>query len=153
MHLMSDRPDIEIRMISQPRYVCAVRRAIEALADSQGMSKQDAADLALAISEAMANVIKHGYDGQIDRPINIQVSPINPNGRKGLKIVIEDECEQVSLSQIQGRPLDEVRPGGLGIHLIERIMDQVQYAHRQSGQGMRLTMCKFIDAQKTVSER
>lgn len=150
---MSDRPDIEIRIVSQPRYVCAIRRAIEALADSQGMNEQDAADLALAAAEAMANVIKHGYDGQTDRPINIQVSPINQNGRQGLEIVIEDECEQVDLSKIQGRPLEEVRPGGLGVHLIERIMDHVQYAHRQSGQGVRLTMRKFIDAQKTVQER
>ena len=150
---MSERPDIEIRMVSQPRYVCAIRRAIEALAGSQGMNEQDAADTGLAANEAMANVIKHGYEGQTDQPINIQIAVITQDGREGLEIVIEDECDQVDLSQIRSRPLEEVRPGGLGVHLIERIMDQVQYTHRQCGQGMRLTMRKFINAEKTVQEQ
>ena len=60
-----------------------------------------------------------------------------------LEIIIEDDARQVDLDTIRSRELEDVRPGGLGVHLISEIMDDVVYEHREAG-GMRLLMRKRL---------
>jgi serine/threonine-protein kinase RsbW len=65
-------------------------------------------------------------------------------GRAGaMKIVLEDEARQVEVCNIKSRDLEDVRPGGLGVHIIKQVMDDVVYEKRE-GQGMRLTMVKRV---------
>ena len=56
--------------------------------------------------------------------------------------MIEDEAAQVDPAAMQGRELDDVRPGGLGVHIIREVMDEVVYSKRET-KGMRLTMVKL----------
>ena len=53
--------------------------------------------------------------------------------------------KQVDPESIQPRDLDDIRPGGLGVHIIREVMDEVAYEKRQ-GPGMRLTMIKHQPA-------
>ena len=55
--------------------------------------------------------------------------------------MIEDEARQVSPEQMRGRELEDIKPGGLGVHIIKEIMDEVTYEQRPN-QGMRLTLVK-----------
>ena len=50
-------------------------------------------------------------------------------------------------SRICSRPLDEVRPGGLGVHLIRSTMDVVEYKQNGHG-GTTLTLVKHVSADK-----
>ena len=61
-------------------------------------------------------------------------------------IVIEDEARQIDPAFIKGRELDDVRPGGLGVHIIREVMDVVEYESRD-GVGMRLTLFKQLGTQ------
>jgi len=149
---MDEHSDLEIRIVSNPRYICAVRLAIESAARSLGAAEQTCGELALVVGEALANVIKHGYQDQTDRPIWVTGSPMQDDGRRCFEVVIEDESQGVDLDQIKSRPLDEVRPGGLGVHLIQCIMDQVEYSHRQDGVGVRLRMRKCIGPANQVAK-
>ena len=65
-----------------------------------------------------------------------------------LEIVIEDDARQVDLDTIRSRDLEDVRPGGLGVHLITEIMDEAVYEHRAEG-GMRLRMHKRLPTNDT----
>ena len=49
---------------------------------------------------------------------------------------------------IKGRDLDDVRPGGLGVHIIREIMDEVTYDTGHEV-GTELKMTKFLKAVKT----
>jgi anti-sigma regulatory factor (Ser/Thr protein kinase) len=60
---------------------------------------------------------------------------------EGIRIVIEDEAKHIDPDHIKGRDLDEIRPGGLGVHIIREIMDEVVYEQRRPI-GMRLTLVK-----------
>ncbi|MFU8830355.1 MAG: ATP-binding protein, partial [Phycisphaerales bacterium] len=66
----------------------------------------------------------------------------------GIKLVIEDLAQQVDPDDIRSRSLEEVRPGGLGVHIMREIMDEVRFERRapdetgDRGVGMRLTMIK-----------
>jgi len=141
-----DRDKITIEIASEPRHFCVVRAAAGAAAQTCKLSDAESGQVKLAVTEALANVANHGYKGERDGLISITLSPIQENGKRGLAIVIEDETNDVDLDQIRSRPLDEVRPGGLGVHIIHETMDLVEYRRRDEGTGVQLRMCKFADA-------
>ena len=140
---MTEQADILIRVVSQPRYLAVIRAVVETAAAKMGLAEEVCGQVVLAVDEAMANVIRHGYKGLPDRPIWLKISPVSQDGHTGIQIIIEDECTGVDLDKIKGRRLEEVRPGGLGVHIITGVMDQVEYQSRPDGTGVRLKMVKF----------
>jgi serine/threonine-protein kinase RsbW len=139
---MSDGPHIRVELISDPKYLCGVRELVSAVADRLGFTEEQCGQIKLAVDEALCNVVRHGYDKKTDRPIWLSLSPIYQGAQvEQLRIVIEDEARQVDPSTIQGRDLNEIRPGGLGMHIINEIMDEVRF-ERRDPVGMRLTLVK-----------
>lgn len=136
-------PELCLELVSDPIYLCGVRELVIHTAKRLGFSDKDAGQIALAVDEALVNVIRHGYDRCCDGRIWLSISPRRgPGGEvESLSIVIEDEARQVEPCNIKGRSLDEIRPGGLGVHIIRQVMDDVCYAKRE-GSGMRLSMIK-----------
>jgi len=138
---VSDIPPLRFEMLSQPKYLSAIRSMLSSLAQRFGFSEQDASKLSLAVDEALCNVINHGYGRREDGRIWVSVWPLdNP---AGVRIVIDDEARQVDPGAIQPRDLDDIRPGGLGVHIIREVMDHVEYIRRESG-GMRLVLEKIV---------
>ncbi len=135
---------LRMRLTSDLNEVCNVRKAGEKIALAIGFSAQQAAMIMLTIDEALANVIQHGYDGQKGRPIDVFIERICPEGRVGIRVLIRDRAKQVDPASIKGRDLDDVRPGGLGVHLIKSLMDEV--VHRPTGEGMELEMVKYLES-------
>src|SRR4029434_8191323 len=89
-----------------------------------GFSEEACGQIALAVDEALCNVIRHGYERRKDGPIWVSLWPMDSNGGgPGGRIVIEDEAKQIDPEEIKGRDLDEIRPGGLGVHIIRQVMD------------------------------
>ncbi|MBX3386830.1 MAG: ATP-binding protein [Phycisphaeraceae bacterium] len=145
------RPEIALQIMSNPLYLSGTREMVAGVARRLGFSEEVCSQIALAVDEALCNVIRHGYGRAADRPIWISVFPIPETGATGpwgdgclpeaIKIVIEDEARQVDPSVIKSRDLEEIRPGGLGVHIIQTVMDAAVF-ERRSSVGMRLTMVK-----------
>lgn len=142
MH-MDHRPEIELKLTSDPMYLCGARELVGCIARRIGFDDMDCSKIALAVDEALCNIIRHGYDRAFDRPIWMGITPIKPSPDTigGIIITIEDEARQVDPVRMKGRALDDIRPGGLGVHIIQEVMDEVRYEKRD-GQGMRTTMVK-----------
>lgn len=146
-------------MRSHPQYLSGVRELVSSVAKRLGFSDTQCSQIALAVDEALCNVMRHGYKRQTDRPIWISLWPLD--GASGVvvegaeaaavKIVIEDEAEQVDPCTIKSRNLDEIRPGGLGVHIIKEVMDEAIYERRETGVGMRLTMVKKRISSKSAA--
>ena len=146
---MSDSPHIRVELISDPRYLCGVREMVSAVAERLGFTEEECGQIKLAVDEALCNVVRHGYGKRTDRPIWLSLIPVyNGSHVEQLKIVIEDEATQVDPDSIRGRNLDDVRPGGLGVHIIREIMDEVRFEKRDPI-GMRLTLVK--DRSKSIA--
>jgi anti-sigma regulatory factor (Ser/Thr protein kinase) len=95
------------------------------------------------VDEALTNVIRHGYDNRRDGKIFVRIVTLqNEDGDEGLEIRIRDFGKQVDLVRICGRDLADIRPGGLGVHLIRAMTNTAEYSHAEGG-GMVLTMRKF----------
>lgn len=154
---MSEPAEIRVEVRSNPLYLSGMREMVSSVARRLGFTDEACGQLALAVDEALCNVIKHGYEKLHDRPIWIALEPIGGvgtpetisktgNPTQGLRIVIEDEARQVEPAQIKGRKLEDIRPGGLGVHIIHEVMDEVRYEKRE-GKGMRLIMVKMRRSQ------
>jgi serine/threonine-protein kinase RsbW len=61
---------------------------------------------------------------------------------KGFEVLIEDQGVKAQPESIEGRNLYDIRPGGLGVHLIKRAFDIVQFDQRKR-KGNRLRLIRF----------
>jgi anti-sigma regulatory factor (Ser/Thr protein kinase) len=135
---------VELTISSNSGVLPVVRSAVQCLAEMVGFSALDAQNITWAVDEALANVIKHGYGGQSDKPIHLRLAGIrHSDGREGLEATVRDYGRQVDPCMIQGRDLEDVRPGGLGVHVMRTVMDVVEYSCPVTG-GMLLRMLKYV---------
>lgn len=133
---------IELTIASNPKQICVARAAAEAFATSEGFSKEAADEVGLALNEALANVIEHAYGGDDGQKIVMKMSVNEVDERRFLKLTIRDFGRQVEPETIKGRNLEDVRPGGLGVHIMKAVMDRVEYRAHPQG-GTELTIVKF----------
>ena len=143
---MSEFPDgtITLHIASTPAHLPVVRAALERLCELLGLDANARGEIVLAVDEALTNVIRHAYGGREDRPIEVALSREGGAGPgAALRIELRDWGERVDPSRIRSRDLDDVRPGGLGVHIMQNCMDEVEYAPAPDG-GTRLTMVKKL---------
>ena len=135
--------NIRLELFSNPLYLSGVREFIAGIAKRLGFTEVHCSQIALAVDEAVANIIRHGYNTRTDGKIWIMVTH-EGDSRTGLsmQVVIEDEAKQVDPCTIKSRDLEDIRPGGLGVHIIKEVMDVAMYEKRACGCGMRLTLIK-----------
>ncbi len=141
---------MEVRFTSDPRFLPVIRGAAQGMASIAGLDEADAHRVILALDEALANVIKHGYGNRHDQPIEVRFRPVSSDeGLSGIYIEVRDQGVQVDPSRIRGRDLDDVRPGGLGVHIIQSVMDDFHYSCPSAG-GMLLKMVKYSTPHKSA---
>lgn len=134
---------VELTISSNAGSLAVVRSALTRMAELEGFPPDVVDRVTLALDEALTNVIKHGYRGAPGHPIHITLEGVDtPDGRRGLRISVRDHGRQVDPATIRGRELSEVRPGGLGVHIMRSIMDSVEYSCPLDG-GMMLRMVKY----------
>ena len=133
---------LRLELPSDPEILCVVRSAVMRLTEEMGFSTEECRGLTRAVDEALANIIRHAYDGRPDQPIEVLCRRLqNRTGSKqraGLEIVLVDHGAAPDRKKLCGRSLDDVRPGGLGIHFIEDAVDVMQYTSHARENRLRL---------------
>jgi anti-sigma regulatory factor (Ser/Thr protein kinase) len=143
---------LELELTSDPPELPRVRVTVRDWSAQQGWSDDQAAEIALAVDEALSNVIRHGYCCAPGQRILLTAQPISvPGETGGLEIRIRDFGKQADPDQIRGRQLDDIRPGGLGVHIIRAMMSSVEYQPAPGG-GMLLVMRKYKDHRAACPE-
>ncbi|HVZ01811.1 MAG TPA: SpoIIE family protein phosphatase [Dongiaceae bacterium] len=115
-----------------------MRPALGAAGRAAGFSDDEIADLELAASEAVENIILHAYGEGHPGDITLAVHRLDD----GLMLRIRDFAPKVDQAMIKPRPLDEVRPGGLGTHFIRAVMDDASFIPLPDGEGNLLELVK-----------
>ena len=136
---------IEMQICANPEYLCVVRTAVRQITQAVGLKEDKNESVALAVEEALTNVIRHSYGGPCDKPIIVKLSKVSYGDRNkpALEIVIRDFGRQVDPESIKGRDLGELEPGGFGVHIIYSVMDEVRFSPADDC-GMELRMVKYI---------
>ena len=139
---------LKMELPSNPDTLCVVRSALAPLAQMLGLSDADCRAVVLAVDEALTNIIRHAYQGKVHQPIKISLrriqAPQDGAQRPALEIVLEDRGIRVDGNKLCGRDLEDVRPGGLGLHFIKESMDAVEFRRHWGRNQLRLV--KFLHA-------
>jgi serine/threonine-protein kinase RsbW len=139
---------LTMKFQSDPKMLCVVRGALERLTEMLGLSPGACRAVVLAVDEALTNVIRHAYLGRTDKPVEVTFRHYQKHGDEGsrdaLEIVLEDHGVPVKAEEMQGRSLDDIRPGGLGLHFIRENMDKVKFSYEDGKNHLHLI--KFLDS-------
>lgn len=123
-----------ITVPSNPKYLSVIRSVTTAMAGLYGMADRVRDEVKLAVDEACSNVIKHAYRGDTDKKIVVKFFIT-----KAFEVVIEDSGIKARPECIEGRNLEDVRPGGLGVHFIKRTFDVFAFDEgKRKGNRLRL---------------
>ncbi len=105
-----------------------------------------------AVDEALTNIVRHSYGNRIDQPITLYFRSAKryQHGEieVGLEILVCDRGRAIDLNTLRGRPLEQIRPGGLGLHLIRQSMDTVEFTRK--GLTNRLRLVKYFTQTTTA---
>jgi serine/threonine-protein kinase RsbW len=97
------------------------------VATSAGFSHDDISKIELAVDEACANVIKHAYGQNSSQVIEVSIMLDS----KKMSVVVADKGKGFKPENLKfpdmKKYLTEMRVGGLGIYLIETLMDEVAF--------------------------
>ena len=126
---------------SSTRYLEDVRNFVVLHAQEADFPEDAVEQFKIAVDEACTNVIEHAYQGQTGHEVDIA-------------IIVDADRFTVRIRD-EGRPFDQARyhepnlieltkrgkSGGLGVHIIRRLMDRVEY--RTRGQVNEIRMTKY----------
>jgi anti-sigma regulatory factor (Ser/Thr protein kinase) len=130
---------IRVTIPSDVRYLDPLRTMIQETAALAGLGRDAVAEVELAVTEGCANVIRHVYSNSERERIDL----IFTFSDDIYEVRIDDYGTFVDPVLIKSRPLEDVRPGGLGVHLMQKVMDEVSYTKNRWG-GTSLTMRKRL---------
>ena len=135
-----------LALYSNPKWLSVVRGTVERLTKIVGFSDAQCRSIIRAVDEALSNIVRHSYGNRLDQPIAMYFRRTQRQSegdvQQGLEILVCDRGPEVDASSLHGRSLDDVRPGGLGLHMIHQAMDIVEYTRR--GPTNRLRLVKYL---------
>ncbi|RSL29156.1 anti-sigma B factor RsbW [Salibacterium salarium] len=134
---------VEMKIPARAEYVGVARLTISGIASRSGYSYDDIEDLKIAVAEACTNVVDHAYDegGYMGLFCDLYKDKI--------EIVVSDRGQSFHLEDIKkglgpidsAKPIEDLREGGLGLFLIDSLMDKVEI---NGETGVAIVMTKFL---------
>jgi len=134
----------ELTLANRLSEVERIVSALERFGHDHRIPESDVQAVTLALDEVITNTISYGYDDQVLHQIRVRLTLANDR----LLAEVNDDAKPFNpltaprpdlTSPLEARPV-----GGLGIHLMRSLMDQVDY-RRESGKN-RLIMSKSLSA-------
>jgi serine/threonine-protein kinase RsbW len=113
----------KIQIQAQSEYLADLRSKLQGLMKTSGLDEKVIGEMSLAIDEAITNIIRHGYKNIPDGVIDLEYTDFPDR----VEIVIEDHGKLFNPLTIPTPELPPTKPGGLGVHFIRTLMDDVIY--------------------------
>ena len=144
---------IELRVPAKPQYVSVIRLTISGLASRVGFTYDEIEDLKIATGEAVTNVVHHAYNENEDGEVVVGCGVFEDK----IEIMVADYGNSFNFEEIKSKtgPYSEgenvalLREGGLGLYLMEALMDEVKLNNEG---GVAVFMTKYVTREQ-VSDR
>jgi serine/threonine-protein kinase RsbW len=127
---------VELRIPSKAEWVAVARLAVAAVANRLDFSVEEIEDLKLAIAEACTNCIQHAIESET---IDITCEAYD----RQLRVTVRDHGFGTKAERIRARKPSDTRFEGLGVFLIQSLMDSVDY-RVDPHSGTELVMVKRV---------
>jgi serine/threonine-protein kinase RsbW len=113
-------------------------RHLETFGQKTGLSKKLVFEVNLVLDELFTNIISYGFDDDSEHTIKVTMTPDN----EGLRLCIEDDGKPFNPVEFQTPDLscsiEECKIGGLGIHIIRKLMDDICYERCENKNVLKL---------------
>lgn len=122
--------DIEISLVNDLREIAGVAAQIDEFCAAQELSPQIAYAVNLSIDEILTNTISYGYED--DEPHQIELI-VRLEGETLVVVIVDDSRAfdpSLALEPDIDAPIEERALGGLGLFLVQQMMDGVNYQRR-----------------------
>ena len=100
---------------------------LETFAQKTGLPKKIVFEINLVLDELFTNIISYGFDDDNEHIIKITMTP----GNEKLCLCIEDDGKPFNPVEFQtpkvSGSIEECKVGGLGIHIIRKLIDDICY--------------------------
>ena len=130
------RLEKKFKLHGKSEELAAVRSDLKELLLDWGLADKWIEDFILAVQETLTNVIRHAYE---NKGGTIEVILRNDSDR--VEVVVEDQGKSFDSSKVKEPELPPRKPGGMGLYLIKRLMDEVQY--KSSGNKNEWRLVKY----------
>jgi len=118
---------VEIAIVNQGSELARVAGCLDRFGAEHHLAREMVADMQVALDEVLTNVMKYAYTDNAEHKIQICLRVID----NVLEAVIEDDGAPFDPLAIRApdvsAPLHERRVGGVGIHFVRNLMDEVDY--------------------------
>jgi sigma-B regulation protein RsbU (phosphoserine phosphatase) len=125
---------LSLRFLAQPDRLKGVRAAVREAMVRTGCSDACAQDIVMAVDEACQNIIRHGYRDNPAGEIVLDLDRVEDH----VVLWLRDFAPKVDEKKIKPRDLDQIRPGGLGVHFIREAMDEARFVPCAAGNILRM---------------
>lgn len=136
----------QLTIQSRTEHLREARDFVAGQARDFGFDEEMVGMITLAVDEACTNIIKHAYQHASDKRIVISIA--QKNG--AFEIAIADEGKSFDPTGVQSPNMKEYlshfRRGGLGMHLMRSLMDNVEY--KSNGKNNVVRMIKYLPDKK-----
>jgi serine/threonine-protein kinase RsbW len=137
---------VEMKIPSKPEYVGVIRLTVSGISSRMGFSYEEIEDIKIAVSEATTNAIHHAYREKENGVVTLGFGVFENR----LEVMVADSGKSFDAKDIREKagpydkalPVDELPESGLGLFLIETLMDKL-VIHNDSGSVVFMT--KFIE--------
>ncbi len=132
-----------LKVASSPENLGTIREFINDISLTAGFDSETAGQIELAVDEACTNVIKHAHNYEYNKSIELHV--LLDTQKITIKITdrgLGFDVDKVVKPDLQ-KYIHEARKGGLGIHLMRSLMDEVQFEFNP-GVKNQVTLIKYF---------
>ena len=129
---------------SCPSELSDIRKNIADVCVELSFSEEQTTAIVLAIDEACTNIMRYAYKDCRDGTIHIEALT---NDRQVI-FLLHDFAKQVSKDCIKVKSSSLLKPGGLGVMLMHKVMDSVEFIHTKDCQGNILEMKKDLPKER-----
>ena len=134
--------NLTLNMEAQLDEIERIRAAVNILSQAEGWAPELLFQIELVLEEIGTNIIKYGQDGERETQIDITLT----SDRKSLILEIVDDGKPFDpFADAPAPDLDSSVPerpiGGLGVYLVQELMDEAYY-RREDGKN-KVTLTKY----------
>jgi len=130
---------MKFNILSNPISMKVVRSNLRNFISSNHLNNIDSNQVILATDEAVQNIIRYAYCMEKNHSIEFYFKCKNDD----LVVQIRDFGKQFPIEEIKPRELNDIRPGGLGVHFIKSICKKFDYQHVDDAKGGTLLTLVF----------
>ena len=116
-------------------------RHLDECGNMMGLPQRCRSELNLGLDELFTNIISYGFEDDSEHQIKFTLT----KAEKTLVVQVEDDGIPFNPLDVEGpglhRDLDSINIGGLGIHLVKKMMDDIDYQRVEGRNKLILRKC------------